>query len=64
LIDAGVGFSYKTKQDLVSITEKLISDIEMRTSLDETARNFVQQRKGATDVIVRYIEENRLLSKS
>ena len=64
LIETGVGFSYKTKQDLVSITEKLISDIEMRTSLDETARNFVQQRKGATDVIVRYIEENRLLSKS
>lgn len=64
LIDAGVGFSYRTKQDLVSITENLISDIEMRTSLDETARNFVQKRKGATDIIVRHIEENRFLSKS
>ena len=64
LIDAGVGFSYRTKEDLVSITENLISDIEMRTSLDETARNFVQKKKGATDIIVRHIEENRLLSKS
>lgn len=64
LIETGVGFSYSTKQDLVSITENLISQIEMRTSLDEIARNFVLQRKGATDIIVRHIEENRLLSKS
>ena len=63
LIEIGVGFSYGTKQDLVSITEKLLSDNEMRTSLDESARNFVIQRKGATQIIVHHIEENRLLSK-
>jgi 3-deoxy-D-manno-octulosonic-acid transferase len=64
LIDAGVGFSYSTKQELVSITEKQLSDIETRRSLEGKARNFVQQRKGATDIIVRHIEEKRLLSKS
>jgi 3-deoxy-D-manno-octulosonic-acid transferase len=64
LIDAGVGFSYSTQQALVSITEKLLSDFKMRTSLDESAKNFVLQRKGATDIIIRHIEENRILSKS
>ena len=64
LIDAGVGFSYSTQQALVSITEKLLSDFKMRTSLDESAKNFVLQRKGATDIIFRHIDENRLLSKS
>ena len=64
LIDTGVGFSYSTRQDLVSITEKLRSDVDRRASLDEAARNFVQLRKGATGLIVRHIEENLLLSKS
>jgi 3-deoxy-D-manno-octulosonic-acid transferase len=64
LIDAGVGFSYSTQQALVSITEKLISDVTTRKSLEEAAKNFVLQRKGATDIIVRHIAENRLLSKS
>ena len=64
LIKTGVGFSYSTKFDLISITENLLSDIVTRTSLEEAARNFVLHRKGATDIIVRHIAENRLLSKS
>ena len=64
LIETGVGFSYNSKQDLIYITEKLLSDISRRKSLDESAKNFVGQRKGATHIIVRHIEENRLLSKS
>lgn len=64
LIETGVGFSYDSKQALVSITEKLISDPVLRTSLDDVARNFVYQRKGTTNIIIRHIEENRLLSKS
>ena len=63
LIEAGAGFSYKTKQDLVSISEKLISNNKMRRSLDDVAKNFVQDRKGATKIITHYIAENRLLSK-
>ena len=63
LIEAGAGFSYKTKQDLISISEKLISNNEMRRSLDDVAKNFVQDRKGATKIITHYIAENRLLSK-
>lgn len=64
LIEAGAGFSYTSKQDLISICEKLVSNNEMRRSLDEVARNFVQNRKGATKIITHYIAENRLLSKS
>jgi 3-deoxy-D-manno-octulosonic-acid transferase len=64
LIDAGVGFSYSTQQALISITEKLLSDFKMRKSLDESAKNFVLQKKGAADIIIRHIEENRFLSKS
>jgi len=64
LIEKGMGFSYSTENELVSITEKLLSDIEMRTSLNDKAKNFVQERKGATQIIVRHIEKNRLLSKS
>jgi 3-deoxy-D-manno-octulosonic-acid transferase len=63
LIEAGAGFSYKMKEDLISITENLISNNEMRKSLDDVAKNFVQDRKGATTIIVHYIAENRLLSK-
>ena len=64
LIKTGVGFSYSTNLDLVSITETLLSDNGLRTSLEEAAKHFVLQRKGATDIIVRHIAENRLLSKS
>lgn len=64
LIETGAGFSYSTKQQLVSIIDTLLSDTEMRASLDEKARNFIQKRKGATAIIIRHIEENRLLSKS
>jgi 3-deoxy-D-manno-octulosonic-acid transferase len=64
MIESGVGFSYNTKQELVSMTEKLMMDTEWRTSLNEIAGNFVRQRQGATNIIVRHIEENRLLSKS
>jgi 3-deoxy-D-manno-octulosonic-acid transferase len=64
LIKTGVGFSYSIKLDLISITENLLSDIGLRTSLEEAAKHFVLQRKGATDIIVRHIAENRLLSKS
>jgi len=64
LIEAGVGFSYDSKKALASITKKLISDIAIRKYLDESAKKFVRQRKGATQIIVGHIEENRLLSKS
>ena len=62
LIDTKVGFSYSTIQELVSITEKLISNNALRTSLDDAARSFVHNRKGATNIIVHHIVENRLLS--
>ena len=64
LIDTEVGFSYSTIQELVSITEKLILNTTMRKSLDDLAGDFVRQRKGATNIIVNHIAENRLLSKS
>ena len=64
LIKTGVGFSYSTKLNLISFTENLLSDIGLRTSLEEAAKHFVLQRKGATGIIVRHIAENRLLSKS
>jgi 3-deoxy-D-manno-octulosonic-acid transferase len=64
MIETGIGFSYETKQALFSITENLISNPASRTKLDDAARNFVHKRKGATDIIIRHIAENRLLSKS
>ncbi len=62
LIEIGVGNSYRAEQELISATEKLISDKAFRTSLDDAARSFVQSRKGATNIIVHHIVENRLLS--
>lgn len=62
LIEIGVGNSYSAKQELISATEKLISDKAFRTSLDDAARSFVQNRKGATNIIVHHIVKNRLLS--
>jgi 3-deoxy-D-manno-octulosonic-acid transferase len=62
LIEIGVGNSYSAEQELISVTEKLISDQAFRTSLDDAARSFVQNRKGATNIIVHHIVENRLLS--
>jgi 3-deoxy-D-manno-octulosonic-acid transferase len=64
LIQAGVGFSYNSKQAIISITEKLLLDTEVRASLDQAAKHFVSQRKGATSVILHHIAENRFLSNS
>ena len=64
LIKAGVGFSYNSRQALIAITEKLLLNTERRASLDEAAKNFVSQRKGATNIILHHIAENRFLSKS
>jgi 3-deoxy-D-manno-octulosonic-acid transferase len=62
LIKAGGAFSFKQSGDLNSILTRLIKDKQAYLAAATAAGEFVIVHQGATDKIVQYIQENRLLT--
>jgi 3-deoxy-D-manno-octulosonic-acid transferase len=54
----GALFSVSTEEELNTIFNKLISDIEFREATGKIARHFVETNTGATATIMRYIEKS------
>lgn len=52
LITLQAGFSINTEQELLAIAAKLMTDNQYRTRTSKTASQFVNQSKGATDMIM------------
>lgn len=62
LISAGGAFSIKNTEDCVEVIQKLLKDETAYTSSAGSARKYVYANKGATEKVMRYIQENRLLT--
>ena len=63
LVAAGGGFSYTTTEDLKGILDVLLNDCEARHKAGSAAAEYVQQHKGATQTVLAFIQEKRLLTR-
>ena len=62
LIEAGGAVSFKDALDFESVANHLFSSEESRHKIGQIAGNFVHAHKGASEKIIRYIQEKRLLT--
>jgi 3-deoxy-D-manno-octulosonic-acid transferase len=62
LIDAGAAFSITDADSYISLLQRFNVDGEYYEKTCSSARGFVYRHQGATDLIMRYIQENRLLT--
>lgn len=61
LMEAGAAFSIATALELEAILKELFDNKKLIESSGQIAGNYVQQQRGATEKIMDYIQENRLL---
>ena len=62
LIISGAGFSINNKDKLGKLVSRLLNDKEIYLKCCENAGTYIRQNKGATEIILHYIQENRLLT--
>ncbi len=62
LIESGGGISVASGDQLSTVVKKLLDDQEELKLRSKNSFEFVRQNKGATEKIIHYIEENRLLT--
>lgn len=58
----GAGYNINNKDELEKLVCLLLNDQKVYTTSCESAGTYVQNNKGATDIILNYIQENRLLT--
>lgn len=58
LIASKGAFPVKTKSEFLEIANKLLSNEDFRTQSSEISRNYVQENKGATEMIIAYLQKN------
>lgn len=63
LLAAGGGFTYTSAEDLKGILNILLHDEAACKKAGGAAATYVQQQKGATQKIMNYIQEKRLLTR-
>jgi len=61
LIESGGAFSIQNAVALEKLTDELFSNKEKLHQSGEAAYNYVKKRRGATEIIINHIQENRLL---
>ncbi|HWK02653.1 MAG TPA: glycosyltransferase N-terminal domain-containing protein [Puia sp.] len=62
LVDSGGGIVIDSALEAESVFDRLLSHPEERRETGEASRSYVYAKKGATEKIVGYIQENRLLT--
>lgn len=62
LIEKGAGFSIQNASALKKITADLLNDEGFRETASKTAYQMVEENSGATEKIIHYIQEKRLLT--
>lgn len=62
LLEESAAFTFETALELESILNELLSDENRYRECCEAARQYVYGNRGATENIMRYIQENRLLT--
>lgn len=63
LIDCGGGQSFTTSEDLQKIFGSLMDQKHDHLKKSEASKNYVLKNKGATEKILQFIQEKRLLTK-
>ncbi|MBC7509031.1 MAG: 3-deoxy-D-manno-octulosonic acid transferase, partial [Ferruginibacter sp.] len=61
LIDAGAAFSFENALELEALLNKLLNDPVLLKKSGGVAREYVSKNKGATEIIMNYIQRKRLL---
>ena len=61
LVEKGAAYSIDSAVEIEKLMNDLLADSDWLTESSEAARNYVYNKKGATEKIMRYIQENRLL---
>ncbi len=64
LLEEGAAFTIETALECEDIMNRLVSDAKFLNESAAAARGYVQRNKGATEKIMQYIQENRLLIRS
>jgi 3-deoxy-D-manno-octulosonic-acid transferase len=62
LIEIGGAFSVATFQELIKIIEKLLMEDKFYNEACSKAHSYIAEQQGATQKIMNYIQENRLLT--
>lgn len=62
LINLGGAFSFSTLNELQSLVHQLLNDEQTNKQATQAAKQYVEQESGATQKILGYIQENRLLT--
>ena len=62
LLEAGGAVSIENALELDATLASLLNDDEKRKHVGEQSRNYVIQQAGATDKVIAYIQEKRLLT--
>jgi 3-deoxy-D-manno-octulosonic-acid transferase len=62
LVDAGGAISIEDALDFESVANRLFSNEAKIKKMGKIAGDFVQAHKGASEKIIHYIQENRLLT--
>lgn len=62
LIEKGAGFSIKNEATLIAKVDQLLHDERYRKHAEHIAYSMIQQNSGATQKIMDYIQEKRLLT--
>lgn len=61
LVDIGGAFSVETALELEAIINKLLNDHQLLKAAGEICKNYVFENRGASDIIMKYLQANRLL---
>ncbi|MBC7830119.1 MAG: 3-deoxy-D-manno-octulosonic acid transferase [Chitinophagaceae bacterium] len=62
LLEEGVAYTIETALELEKVFTELLSDHQVYSEVCEAAKRYVYSKKGATDKIIQYIQEKRLLT--
>lgn len=62
LASTGAGIVVRGKDEMLSVLQLLESDASLKKELESKSREFVFRHQGATEKVIKYIQENRLLT--
>ena len=63
LLEESAAYTIETALELEQVFNDLLSDTNLYTEVCEAARKYVYSKKGATQEVLHYIQENRLLTR-
>lgn len=62
LLDVEAAFTIEDALELESVLSDLFNNIELRNRASAIAADYVKDHSGATEKVIKYVQENRLLT--